>query len=91
MSAFPPPQYSGSYGQRAAMQPVSSGGAGAEGGGGPPSPIKGLGYVGGASNSGSSGLNGYVGEKPPTREEPQNSQSLRRHTNLGERINNCFL
>jgi len=47
----------------------------------PPSPVKGLGYVGGSTGAGS-GLNGYVGEKPATREEPQNPQSLRRNTNL---------
>lgn len=77
MSVFQPPQYSNSFTQRAPMQ--ASNGAGA-----PPSPVKGLGYVGGSGGAldDMAGLNGYVGEKPAEREEGQNPQSLRRQTNL---------
>jgi len=79
MSVFQPPQYSGSYNSNMPMQPNGGGNQA------PPSPVKGLGYVsdrGGPGTGSASGLNGYVGEKPAIREEPQNPQSLRRHTNL---------
>lgn len=47
----------------------------------PPSPVKGLGYVSGSSGV-DKGLNGYVGEKPAVKEEPQNPQSRRQMTNF---------
>lgn len=75
MSTFQPPQYQGGLSSQMAMQPNVNQGP-------PPSPVKGLGFVSGAPGGAGSGLNGYVGERPAQREEPQSSQSFRQNTNF---------